>query len=63
MAYDKRYQLYLDWIGEKALNPGLKKEQFARERLGITDEHLAGEHACQSRRHSQELRYALFARL
>jgi hypothetical protein len=41
-AYDKRYQLYIDWIFEKTLNPGLKKEQFARERLGITDKDLAG---------------------
>jgi hypothetical protein len=44
-AYNKRYQLYLDWIFEKTLNPSLTKEQFAKERLGITDEDLKGEYA------------------
>jgi hypothetical protein len=41
-AYNKRYQLYLDWIDEKTLNPSLTKEQFAQKRLGITDEDFAG---------------------
>jgi hypothetical protein len=44
-AYDQRYQLYLDWIYEKTLNPSLTKEQFAKERLHITDEELKGEYA------------------
>jgi AAA domain/Primase C terminal 2 (PriCT-2) len=39
-AYGKQYQLYQDWIGEKALNPSLTKNQFAKKRLGITDAQL-----------------------
>lgn len=35
-AYDKGYQLYLDWIHDSTLNPSLTKEQFAKQRLGIT---------------------------
>jgi hypothetical protein len=48
-AYDKRYQLYLNWIREKALKPNLTKEQFAKEFLGITDEDLAGEREIEHR--------------
>jgi hypothetical protein len=44
-AYNKRCQLYLDWISEKSLRPFLTKEQFAKERLGITDEDLNGEYS------------------
>jgi hypothetical protein len=40
-AYDKRYAHYIDWFRTKALNPGLTKEQFAKEHLGITDKALA----------------------
>lgn len=36
-ANDKRYQLYMDWIGEKTLNPYLTGEQFAKQRLDITE--------------------------
>lgn len=48
-AYNKRYQLYLDWNYEKTLNPSLTKEQFAKKRLGITDEDLKGEHSSDHR--------------
>jgi hypothetical protein len=37
-AYKKRYQLYVDWIYEKTLNPFLTKEQFVKTRLGITED-------------------------
>lgn len=36
-AYNRRYELYQDWIYEKTLNPSLAKEQFAKERLDVTD--------------------------
>ena len=36
-AYDKRHQLYLDWLYEKTFHPSLTKEQFAKKRLGITE--------------------------
>ena len=39
-AYKKRHQLYMDWRHDKTLNPSLTKEQFAKKRLGITDEDL-----------------------
>lgn len=48
-AYNKRYSLYLDWVCQKALNPGLTKEQFAKERLGITDDDLAGDYEVEHR--------------
>jgi hypothetical protein len=48
-AYNRRYSLYLDWVGEKALNPDLTKEQFAKQRLGITDDDLAGNYEIQHR--------------
>lgn len=41
-AHKKRYSLYHDWIHDRALNPALTKEQFAKRRLGITDEDLKG---------------------
>jgi hypothetical protein len=41
----KRYKLYQDWIYEKTLNPSLTKERFAKQRLGITDKDLKGEHS------------------
>ena len=44
-AYNKRHQLYVDWIYEKTLNPSLTKEQFARKRLSITDEDLKGKYS------------------
>ena len=37
-AYNKRYGLLQHWIYEKTLNPSLTKEQFAKQRLDITDE-------------------------
>ena len=36
-AHCKRYELYRDWIREKALNPSLTKDEFVKKRLGITD--------------------------
>jgi hypothetical protein len=48
-AYEKRYRLYLDWTYEKTLNPRLTKEQFAKGRLRITDEDLAGEYELDHR--------------
>src|SRR4029079_5740513 len=48
-AYNKRYSLYVDWVGEKALKPRLTKEQFAKKRLGITNADLAGEYALDHR--------------
>ena len=36
-AHHKRYELYQDWIREKALDPSLTQEQFVKQRLGITD--------------------------
>jgi hypothetical protein len=48
-AYNKRHQLYLDWIYEKTVNPSLTKEQFAKNRLGITDEDLEGEYGSDHR--------------
>ncbi|MGP8267154.1 MAG: hypothetical protein ACLQOQ_14425 [Beijerinckiaceae bacterium] len=44
-AYNKRYQLYLDWIYESTFNPSLTKEQFVKNRLGITDEDLKGKYS------------------
>ena len=44
-AHKKRRELYRDWIFEKSLNPSLTQKQFAKERLGITDEELEGEYA------------------
>lgn len=41
-TYDKKYGLYRDWIYEKTFNSSLTKEQFAKARLGITDEKLNG---------------------
>jgi hypothetical protein len=43
-AYNKRHDLYRDWIYEKTLNPSLTQKQFAKKRLGITDEELEGEY-------------------
>lgn len=37
-TYDRKYKLYLDWIYERTLDPSLTKEQFAKKRLGITDQ-------------------------
>lgn len=37
-TYDQKYELYLDWRYEKTIDPSLTKEQFAKRRLGITDE-------------------------
>jgi len=48
-TYTKKYKLYQDWIYEKSLNPALTKEQFARKRLGITDENLDGEYGIDHR--------------
>jgi hypothetical protein len=48
-AYNKRSSLYRDWIGQQALNPHLSKEQFAKERLKITDKDLAGDFAYEHR--------------
>jgi hypothetical protein len=48
-AYDRRYRLYSDWIGEKALDPSLTKEQFAKQHLGITDKDLEGEYGSDHR--------------
>jgi len=48
-AYNKRYELYQDWIYERTLNPSLTKEQFAKKRLGITDEDLEGEYSINRR--------------
>jgi hypothetical protein len=48
-AYHKRHSLYLDWVGQKALNPCLTKEQFAKERLRITDDDLAGDYEIEHR--------------
>jgi hypothetical protein len=41
--------LYQDWIYEKTLNPSLTKEQFAKNRLGITDEDLEGDYGSDHR--------------
>jgi hypothetical protein len=48
-AYVKRYKLYRDWIYAKTFHPSLTKEQFAKERLGITDEDLEGDYASDYR--------------
>jgi hypothetical protein len=48
-AYKKRYQLYVDWTHDKTLNPSLSKEQFAKKRLGITDEDLKGKDSAYHR--------------
>jgi hypothetical protein len=48
-AQNKKYVLYRDWIYTKARNPSLTKEQFAKQRLGITDEDLAGEYSIDRR--------------
>ena len=48
-AYNKRYELQQHWIYEKTLNPSLTKEQFAKQRLGITDEDLEGEYSSDHR--------------
>lgn len=48
-AYDKGYQLYLDWIHDSTLNPSLTKEQFAKQRLGIKDEDLKEEDSAYHR--------------
>lgn len=48
-AYGKLRQLYTDWNWEKACRPSLTKEQFAKERLGITDQDLTGEYALDHR--------------
>ncbi len=48
-AYDNRYRLYLDWVARKALNAALTKEQFAKERLGITEHDLAGDYEIEHR--------------
>jgi hypothetical protein len=37
-TYDRKYKLYLDWIYESTVDPFLTKEEFAKKRLGITDE-------------------------
>lgn len=39
-AHDKRYELYRDWIREKAIDPSLNKKDFAKSRLSITDAEL-----------------------
>ena len=36
-AHYERYELYQDWIREKARNPSLTQKQFVKKRLGITD--------------------------
>lgn len=43
-AYNKRYELQQHWTYEKTLNPSLTKEQFAQQRLSITDEDLEGKY-------------------
>jgi hypothetical protein len=48
-AYSKLRQLYTDWNWEKARRPLLTKEQFAKERLGITDQDLTGDYALDHR--------------
>jgi hypothetical protein len=48
-AYRKLRQLYTDWNWEKARRPLLTKEQFAKERLGITDQDLTGDYALDHR--------------
>jgi hypothetical protein len=48
-AYSKRYQLYLDWIYERTFNPSLTKEQFAKNRLRITDDDLNGKYSSNHR--------------
>ena len=48
-AYDKGYQLYLNWIHDSTLNPSLTKEQFAKQRLGIKDEDLKGKDSAYHR--------------
>jgi hypothetical protein len=37
-TYDRKYKLYLDWISGSTADPSLTKEEFAKQRLGITDE-------------------------
>lgn len=37
-TYDNRYQLYMDWTYENAIDPSLTKLQFAKRRLGVTDD-------------------------
>jgi hypothetical protein len=39
-AHALRYKLYQDWTRERALNPHLTKEQFAKKRLSISDAEL-----------------------
>ena len=48
-AYDKGYQLYLNWIHDSTLNPSLTKEQFAKQRLGIKDKDLKGKDSAYHR--------------
>jgi hypothetical protein len=37
-TYDKRHQFYVDWTYESAIDPSLTKLQFAKRRLGVTDD-------------------------
>jgi len=37
-TYDNRYQLYMDWTYENTIDPSLTKLQFAKRRLGVTDD-------------------------
>jgi hypothetical protein len=48
-AYGRKHKLYLDLRYEKTVDPSLTKEQFAKRRLGITDER----HKNNSRAHER----------
>jgi hypothetical protein len=37
-TYDKKYKLHMDWTYESAIDPSLTKLQFAKQRLGVTDD-------------------------
>jgi hypothetical protein len=48
-AHDRKYKQYLDWIYASTLDPSLTKEQFAKRRLGITDEQYKNNNPARAR--------------
>src|SRR5262245_4620603 len=51
-TYGKKRKLYLDWIYERTIDPSLTKEQFAKKRLGITDEQYKNDNSDHARVHA-----------
>ena len=48
-TYDKRHQLYVDWTYASAIDPSLEKLQFAKQRLGVTDDEYADSNSDHAR--------------